>query len=218
MELKNAVAVCLITLFSATLVVLIARSLDSQAAARLEPQLARIVEELQAIRSGGGLAASPGASRSGESPRDGLVVYYFHGSTRCPTCESIETQAHATLQSDFAPQLESGEVAWKTLNYAESSATDLAAKFDIQMPVVVLARTSSGEITDWKRLDQVWGLVGNRPAFAEFIRQEIRAMLPSRDTSAELAASDASAVRSESDLSARDEPDETSPADLPLPD
>ena len=47
MELKNAVAVCLISLFSATLVVLIARSFDSQAASQLQPQLASIVEELQ---------------------------------------------------------------------------------------------------------------------------------------------------------------------------
>ena len=62
MDLKNAAAVCLISLFSATLVVLIARSLDSQAASRLEPQLASIVEELRALRSQGGIAAAPGAS------------------------------------------------------------------------------------------------------------------------------------------------------------
>jgi len=43
MELKNAVTVCLISLFSATLVMLIARALDLQAANRLEPQLAKIV-------------------------------------------------------------------------------------------------------------------------------------------------------------------------------
>ena len=63
MDLKNAVAVCLISLFSATLVVLIARALDSQAASRLEPQLAGIVRELQAIRKQGGIAASPGRRR-----------------------------------------------------------------------------------------------------------------------------------------------------------
>ena len=55
MELKNALAVCLISLFSATLVVLIARSLDSQAASRIEPQLAKIVQELEAIRTSGGI-------------------------------------------------------------------------------------------------------------------------------------------------------------------
>ena len=74
MELKNAVAVCLISLFSATLVVLIARALDSQAASRLEPQLAKIVDELQAIRKQGGIAASPGNASNTETAADGLVV------------------------------------------------------------------------------------------------------------------------------------------------
>jgi len=59
MDLKNAVAVCLISLFSASLVVMIARALDSQAASRIEPQLAQIVEELQALRKSGGIAALP---------------------------------------------------------------------------------------------------------------------------------------------------------------
>ena len=60
MELKNAAAVCLVSMFSATLVLLIARSLDNQAAARLEPQLASIAEELQAIRTQGGIMTAAG--------------------------------------------------------------------------------------------------------------------------------------------------------------
>jgi hypothetical protein len=53
MDMKNAAAVCLISLFSATLVVLIARALDSQTASQLEPQLTSIAEELRAIRKQG---------------------------------------------------------------------------------------------------------------------------------------------------------------------
>ena len=79
MELKNAVAVCLISLFSATLVVLIARSLDSQAASRLEPQLASIVEELQAMRKQGGIAASPGTAD--QRPRRSPTVWSSTTST-----------------------------------------------------------------------------------------------------------------------------------------
>lgn len=177
MELKTAVGVCLISLFSATLVVLIARSMDSQAASRLEPQLARIVEELEAIRSSGGIAVSPGARVRRKSPSDGLVVYYFHSNVRCPTCEAIESQSHETVQADFASQLESGEMAWEVLNYDEPAASELATKFEIQMPVVVLARMKEGQIEDWNRLDQVWGIVGDKPAFAEYIRAEITQML-----------------------------------------
>ena len=177
MELKNAVAVCLISLFSATLVVLIARSLDLQAASRLEPQLARIAEELQAIRKGGGIATVSGSATEGEAVDDGLMVYYFHGNMRCPTCPSIESQAHETVQSDFASQVESGEVVWKILNYEEPTGMELGKEFEVQMPVVVLARMNDGQIYDWKRLDQVWALVGDKPAFREYVRDEIAGML-----------------------------------------
>jgi hypothetical protein len=176
MDLKNAAAVCLIALFSATLVVLIARSLDNQAAARLEPQLAQIAEELRALRGAGGIAAAPG-SQQAETLRDGLVVYYFHGNTRCPTCESIQSQAHDTVQKDFASPLSNGEMNWKVVNYEQPTAKSLTTKFEIQMPVVVLAKMKDGQIKDWKRLDKVWALVGDKPAFTEYVRTEIERML-----------------------------------------
>jgi hypothetical protein len=177
MDLKNAVAVCLISLFSATLVVLIARALDSQAASRLEPQLASIVEELQAIRKQGGIAASPGTASNTETAADGLVVYYFHSNTRCPTCQSIESQAKDTVQADFASQLSSGAVTWKILNYEQPANAQLAKKFEIQMPVVVLAKMKAGQVEDWKRLDEVWALVGDKPAFAKYVREQVTRML-----------------------------------------
>ena len=180
MDLKNAVAVCLISLFSATLVVLIVRALDSQTASRLEPQLASIVEELQALRKQGGVAAAPGTAAKNETAADGLVVYYFHSTTRCPTCQAIESQAQETVQTHFASQLKSGEMTWKTLNFEKPEGAQLADKFKIEMPVVVLAKVKGGQIQDgWKRLDKVWALVGDKPAFAKFIQDEIKQMLAS---------------------------------------
>lgn len=177
MELKNALAVCLISLFSATLVVLIARTLDSQAASRLEPQLARIVEELEGIRRQGGIPASPVGAASKETVDDGLIVYYFHSNTRCPTCQAIESQSHETVQADFGPQLKAGEIVWKVLNYEQPAAKPLADKFEVLMPVVVLAKMKGGQLQDWKRLDEVWGLVNDKPAFAAFLQGEVRQML-----------------------------------------
>jgi hypothetical protein len=192
MELKNAVAVCLIALFSATLVVLIARSLDNQAAARLEPQLAQIVEELRALRAAGGLAAA--SSTQGEAVRDSLVVYYFHGNVRCPTCQSIESQAHDAVQSDFASQLSNGEVTWKIANYEQPAAKPLTTKFEIQMPVVVLAKMQDGEIKNWKRLDKVWALVGDKPAFKKYVRAEMEKMLSTNKKPAAAASTPAPAI------------------------
>ena len=178
MELKNALAVCLISLCSATLVVLIARSLDSQAAARLEPQLTSIVDELRALRKQGGISAASSASSQPEAVDNGLLVYYFHSNTRCPTCRAIESQAEETVQTHFASQLSSGEMAWKIVNYEQPAAKPLVTKFAIEMPVVVLARMKDGQVKDWKRLDKVWALVGDKPAFIKYVREEIDRMLP----------------------------------------
>jgi hypothetical protein len=203
MELKNAVAICLISLFSATLVVLIARSLDSQAASQLEPQLARIVEELEAIRKQGGGPAGTGSTTQVDAVDDGLVVYYFHSNTRCPTCQAIESQAHETVQADFAAPLQHGEIQWKTLNYEKPAAGALAKQFDIQMPVVVLAKMQAGRMQTWKRLDEVWALVNDKEAFAKYIRDEIRSLFETEPSSP--AASDASSAAG------------VAPADLPIP-
>jgi hypothetical protein len=180
MDMKNAAAVCLISLFSATLVVLIARALDNQAAARLEPQLIAIAEELKAIRSQGGMAPAPSDSSATETVDNGLVVYYFHGNIRCPTCRSIESQAHDAVQNHFASQLSKGDVVWKIVNYEQPAAKPLAEKFEIQMPVVVLARMQSGKIEEWRRLDKVWAVVGDKPAFTKYVQGEIEQMLAIR--------------------------------------
>jgi hypothetical protein len=178
MELKNAVAVCLIALFSAGLVVLIARSLDLQAASRLEPQLQQIAEELRAIRKSGGMAAAPGDAAAGSVDlQNGLVVYYLHGNMRCPTCRSIESQTDEIVQADFGPELDAGEIAWKVVNYEQPAGQALGKKFEVIQPVVVLAQMKDGQVADWKRLDEVWALVGNKAAFGEYVRGEVAGML-----------------------------------------
>ncbi len=214
MELKNAVAVCLISLFSATLVVLIARSMDQQGAARLEPHLLAIVEELRGIRSQGGIVSSPGNAGESEAIRDGVVVYYFHGNKRCPTCQAIEAQSHEVVQTQFASQLKRGEIVWKVLNYEQPAGAPFVEKFEILMPVVVVARMKDGQIQDWKRLDEVWGLVGDKLEFGAFVSNAIQRMLDVGQESAPVVPKEEEAAMPP--LPAK-LPVPSSSADLPLP-
>jgi hypothetical protein len=180
-DLKNAAAVCLISLFSATLVVLIARWLDVQAAGRIEPQLAQIAEELQAIRAAGGGVAASNPAAAPESD-DALMVYYFHG-VRCPTCRAAEAVAHETLQTEYAPELARGEIVWRVLDYLEDPKGEaLARDFDVSQATVVLARMKDGRIDAWNRLDRVLALAGDRPALAAYVEEEVEAMLHPEDT------------------------------------
>jgi hypothetical protein len=155
---------------------MIARALDSQAAGKIEPQLTAIVEELRAIRNQGGIAAGP-ADTPRETVESGLIVYYFHSNTRCPTCRAIESQAHDAVRTGFSDRLNRGEIAWKTLNYEQPAVRPLAEKFDVQVPVVVLAKMQDGKVQQWKRLDDVWALWDDKPAYAKYVRGEIERIL-----------------------------------------
>jgi len=218
MELKNALTVCLISLFSATLVMLIARTLDLQAAARLEPQMVRIVEELESLRKQGGIAAAASADRQGPTlaaeTSDALFVYYFHSKFRCPTCREIESLAHDFVQTELASELASGQVVWKVVNYEERANAELAKKFNIQMPVVVVARMQGGEIAHWKSLDGVWGLVGNKAGYAGYLRNEINQILRGAGGQAAPAVFDDSSL---TPASAQEPPPLPMPAGLPIP-
>ena len=79
------------------------------------------------------------------------------------------------MKTNFASQLGKGAVVWKIVNYEHASAKPLAEQFKITMPVVVLVRMKGGQIEKWNRLDKVWALVGDKPAFAKYVRQEIEA-------------------------------------------
>jgi hypothetical protein len=158
--------------------VLIARALDSQAASRLEPQLAAIVEELHAIRKQGGIATAADAEvKKTAEEGDGLMVYYFHGDVRCPTCRAIESQAKEVVDSQYAKQLESGAIAWKVFNYQKGAGVAVGKQFKVDLPVIVVARMRDGKVQAWKRLDEVWALVNDKPAYAKFIGEEIDRML-----------------------------------------
>jgi hypothetical protein len=177
MELKNALAVCLISLFSATLVVLIARTLDMQTASQLEPRLAEIAEELRAIRRQGGVASDEAATSANVS--SGLVVYYFHGNTRCERCRSLEAQTKERLDADFSEPCKRGDIVWKVLNHEKPSGAVLALKFEVKDPVIVLARMKDGQIDAWKRLDKGLALADNQAALTDYLRGEIQKMLDS---------------------------------------
>jgi hypothetical protein len=193
MDLKNALAVCLLSLFSATLVLLIARALDLSAASRLEPQLAQIVEQLEAIRLEGGIPAASSTASKRDATESQVEVYYFHGDMRCVTCESIESQAHRAINTHFADELKSGRVTWKTLNYEDQANGELAGKFEVLAPVVVLARMHGGQLAQWKRLDEVWTHVDEEAAFAEYVRSETAEMLePGTSTEADASVTKAS--------------------------
>lgn len=99
------------------------------------------------------------------------VAYYFHSSTRCPTCRRIETHA----QDAVAEEVKVAKVDWRVVNYEEPANQHFAKDFKLLCPSVVLAQVRDGATVRWKNLERVWELNDDRAAFLDYVRSELAA-------------------------------------------
>jgi hypothetical protein len=108
---------------------------------------------------------------------NGVMVYYLHGNTRCPTCRAIETYAREAVESGFADQLKSGQIRWRVLNYEAPGNGHFAADYEVVAPNVVLVKFKEGKQVEWKGLPEVWEHVGDKAVFIEFVQRSIHEFL-----------------------------------------
>lgn len=101
---------------------------------------------------------------------DAVVVYYFYGYRRCPTCNAIERYVFETLNTDFAAQLEDGTLAWRPLNVEEPQNRHFIRDLGLVSSTAVIADMNGDVVVRSKKLDLVWKLVRDKPAFMEYVR------------------------------------------------
>ncbi len=115
------------------------------------------------------------ATTSSDNPY--LRAYYFHGNSRCYTCNTIEAYAKETLESEFAEEMANKRLSFETVNAEQPENRHFIQDFQLTSPTVVLARHEGDEVLEFKNLTQVWKLVKNKEQFQAYIRDETRAML-----------------------------------------
>ena len=117
-----------------------------------------------------------GSPSAGAEPaiQNGVITYYFHGNTRCPTCCSIEDYAHEAVESGFADQLKNKQIVWQVINYETPGNEHFAAEYEVVAPNVVLAMFKNGKQVKWKGLPEVWEHVGDKPVFIDFVQKNLR--------------------------------------------
>ena len=135
------------------------------------------------VRETGGEPAQPppGANereKSGDqasTPKNKVVAYYFHGTMRCVTCRTIEAYTKEALDAGFPDAVKDGRLEWHVVNVEDPGNDHYVSDFLLATRSVVLERLVDGKCKEWKNLQRVWELVGNKDAFLRYIQEEARA-------------------------------------------
>ena len=103
---------------------------------------------------------------------DATVVYYFHGTQRCMTCNKIERLAHSAVEEHFVEEVKGKQLRFESVNVDDPANEHFIRDFQLSTRTVVIAKGAT-----YQRLDKTWQLVHDEDAFKKYVQESIAAML-----------------------------------------
>ncbi|MFH1453946.1 MAG: nitrophenyl compound nitroreductase subunit ArsF family protein [Armatimonadota bacterium] len=106
-----------------------------------------------------------------------VTVYYFHGNSRCANCIKIEKYVKEAVYGNFSKELKNKKLEFKVINVDEKKNNHFANDYKLYTKSVILSYDKNGKELEWKNLDKIWQLLGNKQAFQKYIVDEINSYL-----------------------------------------
>jgi len=111
------------------------------------------------------------------SPARKVIVYYFHGTVSCASCDRIEAFGREAVETGFAPQIQSGAVEWREVNTDEATGEHFVKDYGLLTRSIVISDVRHGTERRWKNLDRVWELLDDKAAFERYVQDEVGAYM-----------------------------------------
>jgi hypothetical protein len=108
-----------------------------------------------------------------------VIAYYFHGTSRCPTCHKLEQYSKEAIEANFKDALASGKLEFKVINIENKGNEHYASDYQLYTKSLILSLITDGKQIKWKNLDKIWEYVGNKQKFFEYVTSEINNFLKS---------------------------------------
>lgn len=122
-------------------------------------------------------------SRVFPDEKSGSAVYiatYFFTSVRCPSCLSIEKLTSETIQAEFARELGSGVLKWRTVNVERAGNFHYVKDYNLYTKSVIISQVVDGKEVRWKNLVKVWELLRNEGKFKKYVKDEVTSFMAGR--------------------------------------
>lgn len=97
---------------------------------------------------------------------DQITVYYFHGNTRCYTCNKMEQYTKEAVATSFN---DNKNIVFQAVNTDTPENKHFLKDYSLYTKSVVV----KDEKGNWKNLDKIWMLVRDEFAFKEYITMGI---------------------------------------------
>ena len=123
-------------------------------------------------------ACAADAQKKEDSPKNGVEVLYFHGKQRCATCQAIEKETKALINSKFADAVKSGKLRFRIVDITKAENEALADKYEITWSSLVIVKYNNGKETSENLTQFAFANARSNPAqFKKELAAKINQML-----------------------------------------
>jgi hypothetical protein len=119
--------------------------------------------------------SSTAVAKAGSSTK--VIAYYFHVTVRCQTCRAIEAYSKEAIERGFAGDLKSGAIEWRLVNVQLPENRHYIQDYRLFTRSLVLVKVRNGKQVEWRNLDKVWELVGDKAQFEKYVQTNVKAYL-----------------------------------------
>jgi hypothetical protein len=109
-----------------------------------------------------------------------VLAYYFHGTQRCPTCRKLEAYSAEAIEKGFGEALKRGNLEWRGVNVDEPLNKHFVKDYQLYTKSLVIVKMQGGKQVEWKNLEKIWELVGEKDDFVRYVQDEVSAYLGER--------------------------------------
>jgi len=112
-----------------------------------------------------------------QSSNDVVLVYYFHGDFRCPTCFRIEQYSREAVEQNFKDELASGRVVFKVVNVETKGNEHFVKDYQLYTKSLIVSLVKNGKEVKFGNLTRVWEYIGNKQVFFDYVKNEVTSYL-----------------------------------------
>ena len=106
-----------------------------------------------------------------------VIAYYFHGTYRCSTCQTIEKYSQEAIEQYFAKELKNGILEFKPINVEEAENRHYVQDYQLFSKSLVISLVKQGKEVTWKNLADVWKHVRDKDRFFQYVKEEVEKFL-----------------------------------------
>jgi hypothetical protein len=121
--------------------------------------------------------AVPGASNASAAVAGShakVIAYYFHVTVRCQTCRTIEAYSKEAIDKGFAGDLKNGAIEWRLVNVQLPENRHFIQDYRLFTRSLVLVKVRDGKQVEWRNLEKVWDLVGDKADFVKYVQTNVK--------------------------------------------